>query len=76
MTEQDFFEKKNDVKKEQKTRVFGLFKEYEVITLSGFNVKQNFLWSFNILWKLHAWEKSGSQVMVKTGSCKWDFSIL
>ena len=43
--------------------VFGLFKKIKLLVLSGICVKWKFLWLINILWKLHAWEKSGSQVL-------------
>ena len=57
------------VKKGQKTRFFGLFKKIKSLVLSGIVVERKFLWSFNILQKLHTWEKSGSQViMAKNGS--------
>ena len=49
-------------------RVFGLFKKITSLVLSGICVKRKFLWFFNILRKLHAWEKSGSQVIAKNGS--------
>ena len=45
-----------------KNRFFGLFKKIISLVLSGMCVKQKFLWFINILQKLHAWEKSGSQV--------------
>ena len=38
------------------------------LVLSGICVKRRFLWFINILQKLHAWEKSVSQVIVKSGS--------
>ena len=38
------------------------------LVLSGICVKQKFLWFINILCKLHAWEKSGSQVIAQNGS--------
>ena len=57
------------VKKGQKIRFFGLFKKIKSLVLSGIVVERKFLWSFNILQKLHTWEKSGSQViMAKNGS--------
>ena len=43
--------------------VFGLFKKITTLVLSGICVKCEFLWFVNILQKLHAWEKSRSQVM-------------
>ena len=46
-----------------KNRVFGLFKKIMSLVLSGICVKRKFLWFINILRKLHAWEKSGSQVI-------------
>ena len=49
-----------------KNMVFGLFKEITSLVLSGICVKWKFLWFINILWKLHAWEKS--QVITKNGS--------
>ena len=39
------------------------------LVLSGICVKRRFLWFINILRKLHAWEKSGSQVITK--NCSW-----
>ena len=38
------------------------------LVLSGIWVKWMFLWFINILQKLHAWEKSGSQVIAKNNS--------
>ena len=38
------------------------------LVLSGIWVKWTFLWFINILQKLHAWEKSGSQVIAKNCS--------
>ena len=48
--------------------VFGLFKKITSLVFSGICVKQKFLWFINILQKLHAWEKSSSQVIAKNGS--------
>ena len=48
-----------------KNMVFGLFKKIMSLVLSGICVKRKFLWFINILRKLHAWEKSGSQVIAK-----------
>ena len=56
------------VKKWPANRVFGLFKKITSLVFSGICVKQKFLWFINILQKLHAWEKSGSLVITKTGS--------
>ena len=66
------------VKKGQNTYFFLPFKKTKSLVLSKIVVKWKFLWSFNILQKLHTWEKSGSQViMAKNGSRPiWDFSIL
>ena len=47
---------------------FWTFKKITSLVLSGICVKQKFLWFINILRKLHAWEKSGSQVIAKNGS--------
>ena len=47
--------------------IFGLFKKITSLVLSEICVKWKFLWFMNILWKLHAWEKSGSQVIAKNG---------
>ena len=44
---------------------FGLFKKITSLVLSGICVKSKFLWFINILRKLHAWEKSSSQVKAK-----------
>ena len=54
-----------------KNRVFGLFKKIMSLVLSGICVERKFSWFINILQKLHAWEKLGSQVL---GQC--DFDIL
>ena len=51
-----------------KSVVFGLFKKLMSLVLSGICVKLKFLWLINILQKLHAWGKSGSQVIAKNGS--------
>ena len=45
--------------KRLKSRVFGLFKEMTLLVLFGICVKKKFLWFNNIVYKLHAWEKSG-----------------
>ena len=50
-----------------KNMVFGLFKKVTSLVLSGICVKWKFLWFINILQKLHAWEKSGSQVIAENG---------
>ena len=51
-----------------KDMAFGLFKKLTSLVLSGICVKSKFLWFINILRKLHAWEKSSSQVKDKNGS--------
>ena len=63
---------KND-QKWPKNKVFGLFKEIMSLVLSGICVKRKFFWFINIAWKLHAWEKSGSQVATKKCSCPMRF---
>ena len=55
--------------------VFGLFKKIMSLFLSGICVKWKFLWFVNILQKVHAWEKSGFQVIDKMAASQWDFSI-
>ena len=51
-----------------KSRVFGPFKKIRSSILSGICLKRKFLWFINIQQKLHAWKKSGSQVITKNGS--------
>ena len=51
-----------------RNRVFELFKKITSLVLSGICVKRKFLWSNNILQKLHAWGKSSSQVIAKNSS--------
>ena len=65
-------------KKWPKNRVFGLFKKIASLVLSGISVKWKFLRFIEILKKLPAWEKSGSQVMTKNGSqpMKFQFSLI
>ena len=53
--------------------VFGLFKKIMSLVLSGICVKGKFLWFINILQKLHAWKKSGSQVIAKNVSWLMNF---
>ena len=67
---------KND-KKWSKNRVFEIFKKIKLLLLSGISVKRKFLWSFNILQKSHAWEKSGSQLKLWPIMAldQWDFII-
>ena len=61
-----------------KNMVFELFKKITSLTLSGICVKRKFLWFLNILRKLHAWEKSGSQVIAKNGSwpMRFQYSLI
>ena len=61
-----------------KNMVFGLFKKITSLVLSGICVKRKFLWFINILQKLHAWEKSGSQVIAKNGSwpMRFQYSLI
>ena len=75
------FLKKNGItngQKGPKNKVFWLFKKIKSLVLSGIGVKRKFLWSFNILQKLHAWEKSGSQVVAKNGSwpMRFQYSLI
>ena len=58
---------KNGQKWPQNT-IFGLFKKLRLLVLSGIGVKQKFLWFINILRKLHACEKSVSQIIAKNVS--------
>ena len=59
-------------------RIFVLFKKIMSLVLSGIYVKLKFLWFINILRKLHAWEKSGSQVIAKNGSrpMRFQYSLI
>ena len=61
-----------------KNMVFGLFKIITSLFLFGICVKWKFLWFVNILQKLHAWEKSGSQVIAKNGSqpVRFQYSLI
>ena len=58
--------------------VFRLFKKITLLDLSGVWVKSKFLWFINILRKLHAWEKSTSQVIAKnvSWSMRFQYSLL
>ena len=82
MTEPDFLEHwdQNDQKwsKMAQNMVFGHFKKIMSLVLSGICVKRKFLWFINILRKLHAWEKSGSQVIAKNGSrpMRFQYSLI
>ena len=61
-----------------KNMVFELFKKIMSLVLSGICVKSKFLWFINILQKLHAWEKSSSQVKDKNGSrpMRFQYSLI
>ena len=68
----------NNSQKWPQNSVFGLFKKITSLVLSGICVKWKFLWFINILQKLHAWEKSGSQVIAKNGSrpMRFQYSLI
>ena len=51
-----------------KHKDFGLFKKITSFVLSRICVKGKFFWFINIVRKLHAWQKSGSQIIAKNGS--------
>ena len=57
---------------------FGFFKKITSLVLSGISVKSKFLWFINILSKLHALEKSNSQVKDKNGSqpIRFQYSLI
>ena len=57
---------------------FGHFKKITSLVLAGIFVKWKFLRLINILRKLHAWEKSGSQVIAKNGSqpMRFQYSLI
>ena len=71
---------KNDQKwsKCPKNMVFEFFKKIMSLVLSGICAKWKFLWFNNILQKLHAWEKSGSQVIAKNVSqpMRFQYSLI
>ena len=71
---------KNDQKWSKMTqkRVLWLFKKIMSLVLSGICVKWKFLRFINNLRKLHAWEKPGSQVIVKNGSwpMRFQYSLI
>ena len=58
--------------------VFGLFKKNITLVLPGICVKWKFLWLISILQKLHACEKSGSQVIAKNSSrpMRFQYSLI
>ena len=49
-----------------------------VLVLSGTVAKRTFLWFIDIMWKVHAWEKSGSQVIAKNDSqpMRFQYSLI
>ena len=61
-----------------KNRVSGHFKKIMSLVFSGICVKWKFLRFINILRKLHAWEKPGSQVIAKNGSqpIRFQYSLI
>ena len=81
MRELNFLEKSASGKNDQKwpkNMVFGLFKKTASLVLSGICVKSKFLWFINIPRKLHAWEKSSSQVKDKNDSqpMRFQYSLI
>ena len=76
-----FWKKSSSAKNDQKcpkNMVCGLFKKTVSLVLSGIFVRWKFLSFINILQKLHAWEISGSQVIVKNGSepMRFQYSLI
>ena len=61
-----------------KTGFLDFLKKIASLVLSGIYAKRKFLWFINILRKLHAWEKSGSQVIAKNGSrpMRFQYSLI
>ena len=59
-------------------RVFGIVKEIMSLIFFGICVKRKFIWLINILRKLHAWEKSGSEVIAKNCSrpIRFQYSLI
>ena len=57
---------------------FWTFLKNHALVLSGICVKRKFIWFINILRKLHAWEKSGSEVIVKncSGPMRFEYSLI
>ena len=66
------------VKNGPKTWFLDFLKKITALVLSGICVKSKYLWFINILQKLHAWEKSGSQVIAKNGSqpMRFQYSLI
>ena len=65
-------------KKFPKNNVFGLFKIIISLVWSGIGVKRKFSRFINILWKLHAWEKLGSEFVIKNPSwpMRFQYSLI
>ena len=65
-------------KKRPKNMVTGLCNKITSLVLSGICVKRKFLWFISILRKLHAWEKSVSQVIAKNDSqpMRFQYSLI
>ena len=66
------------VKNGPKTGFLDFLKKSAPLVLSGICVKRKFLWFINILRKLHAREKSGSQVVAKNCSrpMRFQYSLI
>ena len=56
-----------------KNRISVLSRKIFSLVLSGNGVEWMYLLPFNILWKPHIWEKSGSQVIAKNAVSQSDF---
>ena len=78
VAEPEFSEKNPHWAKMAKCMVFGLFKKIISLVLPGICVKWKFLWLISILQKLHACEKSGSQVIAKNSSrpMRFQYSLI
>ena len=61
-----------------KTWFLDFLKKIASLVLSGICVKWKFLWFINVLRKLHAWEKFGSQDIAKNVSqpMRFQFSLI
>ena len=78
VTKPIFFEKFSLGENDQKwplNSFFLFFRKIKSLVLSGSGAEWKYLWSFNILWKLHAWEKSDSKGVAKHALNQWDFSF-
>ena len=75
---QIFWKKSQWGKNDQKLPQDRLFKIIISLGFSGICVKWKFVCFINILHKLHAWEKSGSQVKAKNGSqsMRFQYSLI